>query len=346
MKRVTFLLLLTALLLCGCGIQFRDPLPSEVVPTYPSTTAPTQESSTPPTEESTVPTEAPTQAPTEAPTQAPTQPPIQTGWTESNSHRFYLDETGTPVTGWQALEGKRYYFNDLGILQTGWLTTDSGRFYLKEDGSMARGEVKIDGVNHFFTSTGAELVVVNPWNYVPKDYEMDLVKLSTSIAVSGMKVDRSCYDALVEMIKDCNKKSGAKVCVLSSYRSIERQTTNYNNKVQYWMNKGYSKSDAKAKAATSVAVPGTSEHHLGLAVDIIDTRLWKLTSDQEKLSGQKWLMKNCWKYGFILRYPKGTTDITGIIYEPWHYRYVGKELAAEIHELGGITLEEYFASLS
>ena len=94
-----------------------------------------------------------------------------------------------------------------------------------------------------------------------------------------------------------------------------------------------------------VARPGTSEHELGLAVDIIDTQLWDLVEEQENLPAQQWLMENSWKYGFIFRYPKDKIEITGIIYEPWHYRYVGKELAAEIHE-SGLTLEEYLANLS
>ena len=84
-----------------------------------------------------------------------------------------------------------------------------------------------------------------------------------------------------------------------------------------------------------VAIPGTSEHELGLAVDI--------NADKEQSSNEEvynWLAENAWRYGFILRYPQGKEDITGIDYEPWHYRYVGKEVAKEIYE-AGITLEEY-----
>lgn len=105
---------------------------------------------------------------------------------------------------------------------------------------------------------------------------------------------------------------------------------------------GYSAEEAKIEAAKSVAVPGTSEHQLGLAVDIVDVNNQNLDSSQEHTPVQKWLMENSWKYGFILRYPKGKSEITGIIYEPWHYRYVGKEAAADIVERG-ITLEEYLA---
>ena len=94
--------------------------------------------------------------------------------------------------------------------------------------------------------------------------------------------------------------------------------------------------------ARSVALPGTSEHELGLAVDIIDEFYTNLDAGQENTSTQQWLMANSWRYGFILRYPNGSTDITGIIYEPWHYRYVGLEYAKDIYERG-LTLEEYIA---
>ena len=89
-----------------------------------------------------------------------------------------------------------------------------------------------------------------------------------------------------------------------------------------------------------VAYPGTSEHQLGLALDIVDVSYQQLDTEQENTPVQQWLMKNSWKYGFVLRYPADKSDITGIIYEPWHYRYVGKEAAAEIYE-NKLCLEEY-----
>ena len=93
-------------------------------------------------------------------------------------------------------------------------------------------------------------------------------------------------------------------------------------------------------AAKAVAIPGTSEHQLGLAVDIVDANMQDLTDEQENTATQKWLMANSWRYGFIHRYPNDKTDITGIIYEPWHYRYVGKDAAQDIFNRD-ITLEEY-----
>ena len=108
---------------------------------------------------------------------------------------------------------------------------------------------------------------------------------------------------------------------------------------------GCSREEAEEQAATMVALPGTSEHQLGLAVDIVDSEYQILESSQENTPVQRWLMEHCWEYGFILRYPKEKTQLTGIIYEPWHYRYVGKEAAKEIMN-AGICLEEYLGAVS
>ena len=266
------------------------------------------------------------------------------GWLDADGTRYFLNEDGTAYSGWLEVNDTRYYLSEDGSIYNGWLEDNGVRYYIKEDGSMAKGTVNIDGVNYHFTSTGAPILMVNPWNPVPEDYEPDLVELALSISVEGSFVDRSCYDALVEMLAACNKASPS-ACVVSSYRTEEYQTNSYNKKVNYYLGLGYSEEDAKKEAATVIAAPGHSEHQLGLAVDIVDTRLWALEEEQATLPAQKWLMENSWKYGFILRYPKDTTDKTGIIYEPWHYRYVGKEVAKEIHD-SEITLEEYLQQLS
>ena len=91
-----------------------------------------------------------------------------------------------------------------------------------------------------------------------------------------------------------------------------------------------------------MAVPGTSEHQLGLAVDLVDNHNWSLDESQASMPAQQWLIKHSWEYGFILRYPGDKGELTGIIYEPWHYRYVGKEAARVIHQQG-LCLEEYLA---
>ena len=222
---------------------------------------------------------------------------------------------------------------------SGWL----GERYYLPDGSLATGQVEIDGRTYFFTSRGDPIQVVNPWNPVPADYAPALVDLVIYYGSEGLRVDQSCLEALTDMIDACNA-TGSRAYVISAYRSIEYQQTLYDRKVNAYLSQGYSQADAEREAATVVAVPGTSEHHLGLAVDIIDADLWSLTEEQADMPAQRWLMENCWRYGFILRYPADKQPITGVIYEPWHYRYVGPDTAREIHE-AGLTLEEYMESL-
>ena len=273
-----------------------------------------------------------------------TEPPAAIGWQKDGDKKYYLLEDGAKVTGWLDVDGKRYYFQADGSAALGWLNVDGVDYYFREDNSMARGEVQIDGKDYFFTSSGKQVILVNPWHAVPDGYEPDLVPLSTDYAAEDCKVDQSCINDLISMLDACNAEA-PRACVVSAYRSYDQQVRGYKNKVNSYLEQGYTQEEAEKTAATIVAVPGTSEHHLGLAVDIIDTQLWDLTEEQANLPAQQWLMENSWRYGFILRYPKDSMDSTGIIYEPWHYRYVGKELAREIYN-SGLTLENYLAALS
>ena len=146
--------------------------------------------------------------------------------------------------------------------------------------------------------------------------------------------------ALKQMLKDCLDANLAPV-PLSAYRTQEYQQELFDNKVERLMAEMQTPYELlEETAAKEVARPGTSEHQTGLAVDIVDEFYPSLDPVQEWMDTQRWLMQHCTEYGFILRYPNGTSDITGIVYEPWHYRYVGKTAAVEIKELG-ITLEEY-----
>ena len=178
------------------------------------------------------------------------------------------------------------------------------------------------------------LMLVNPRNTIPDGYEPQLCTLS-----DGQQIDRRCYDDLMRMLDDC-RSAGNSPYICSAYRTWDKQQALFDNKIQRLENEGMDAETARVEAAKVVAVPGTSEHQLGLALDIIDTGYTNLDEGQEDTATQQWLMAHCWDYGFILRYPNGTTDITGIIYEPWHYRYVGRTAAAQIHELG-VTFEEY-----
>ena len=254
-----------------------------------------------------------------------------TGWAEINGKTYYFDEAGCRYSGWLELDGKRCYIGTDGVVRTGWLELDGNRYYLRQDGTPAVGRLEIDGQYYFFSSTGVNFILVNPWHSLPEDFTVELEQ------VSGAWLDPVCKEDLELMLEDC-RAAGCYPRIVSSYRSIADQRVNLQNMINS-MGGDY-------EAATKiVAVPGTSEHHLGLAFDIVDANYPKLNHDQAKMPTQKWLMENSWKYGFIMRYPEGTTDITGIIYEPWHYRYVGREMAAELYELG-VCLEVYIDNLT
>ena len=178
------------------------------------------------------------------------------------------------------------------------------------------------------------LTLVNPWNPIPEDYSMTLKQLS-----NGHSVDERCYPDLQAMLDAC-RAAGLSPLICSAYRSYEKQQSLYQNRIDRFVAEGYSREKATVEAGKIVAVPGTSEHHLGLAVDIVDVNNQNLDTSQENTAVQKWLMEHSWEYGFILRYPNDKSEITGIIYEPWHYRYVGKDAAKEIYTQG-VCLEEY-----
>lgn len=178
------------------------------------------------------------------------------------------------------------------------------------------------------------LILVNQWNLIPENYEPKVKYLD-----NGHAIDERAYSDLQDMMDDC-REAGLNPVICSSYRTMEKQTELYNNKTAEYLSYGYSQEEAEKAAGMLVAVPGTSEHQLGLALDIVDISNQSLDESQENTDVQKWLMNNSWKYGFILRYPTDKSKITGISYEPWHYRYVGERAAKEIYS-AKICLEEY-----
>jgi D-alanyl-D-alanine carboxypeptidase len=136
------------------------------------------------------------------------------------------------------------------------------------------------------------------------------------------------------------RAQGIELIVCSAYRDVAYQTTLFNNKVSELMQSGLTQQEAEAKAGTIVAVPGTSEHNSGLAVDLVTPAYQVLDEGYAETDAAKWLAAHTPEYGFILRYPKGMEAITGIIFEPWHYRYVGREYAREITD-SGLCLEQW-----
>ncbi len=174
------------------------------------------------------------------------------------------------------------------------------------------------------------MTLVNSSYRIPDNYEPDLVY----VCGSGERLDRKVAEHYEEMY-NAAKKDGVDLAPCSGYRSYELQERNYNNKVSFYESQGYSNKDAKVKAATIIMPPGSSEHNLGYAMDIVCVDEWF-----EDTAEFKWLTENAADYGFIMRYPKDKQDITKVIYEPWHWRYVGVELAKELKD-SGLVLEEY-----
>lgn len=174
------------------------------------------------------------------------------------------------------------------------------------------------------------LTVVNSGYRIPSDYKPDLVY----VCGSGERLDRKVAAQYEKMYKAAAKE-GVYLTPCSGYRSYDLQKRNYNRKVDYYKSLGYSSAQAKVKAATIIMPPGSSEHNLGYAMDIVCVEEYFEDSKQFK-----WLQKNAADYGFILRYPKDKQNITKVTYEPWHWRYVGVE-AAQAMKSSGLCLEEY-----
>ncbi len=181
------------------------------------------------------------------------------------------------------------------------------------------------------------MILVNPDNLLPSNFEVDLVEVQ-----NGYRVDKRIKDAVNAMFTAA-KADGIDLLICSAYRSVDKQTQLFKNKTNEYINAGKSEEEAIAVAATIVARPGTSEHHTGLALDIVTTSYQMLDDGFDQTSAFKWLYENCADYGFILRYPEDKQSITKIIYEPWHYRYVGEKTAKEIMAQK-ICFEEYMAN--
>lgn len=178
------------------------------------------------------------------------------------------------------------------------------------------------------------LILVNKQNPVPEDYDANLTNINAS-----QMADERIIDDIYNLL-DAAQRDGVNLMICSAYRSYDRQTTLFNNKMNKLMNQGMSYMEAYAVGSMSVTVPGTSEHQLGLALDILTSSYIEMDDGFGDTEAGIWLAQNAPDYGFILRYPKEKEEITGIIYEPWHFRYVGTEYAREITDLG-VCLEEY-----
>ena len=178
------------------------------------------------------------------------------------------------------------------------------------------------------------LLLVNAQNGIDADYEPELAEVQ-----NGYRMDVRAVPALQRMIADAAEE-GVDLLVCSAYRPYSSQERTFNNSIQTYLAQGYSQADAYAMTAAYIAVPGYSEHQTGLAADIVTPAYQTLDSGFAETAAAKWMAAHAAEYGFILRYPKDKTEITGIAYEPWHFRYVGETAAREITD-AGICLEEY-----
>ena len=181
-----------------------------------------------------------------------------------------------------------------------------------------------------------KLRLVNKDNPLPRDFTVELTQVDSG------QFDARAADALSRMLEDM-RAEGLSPMICSSFRTWEDQESLHQNKVDRLLAAGYSSEEAEVEANRWVVPAGTSEHELGLAVDIVASAYQILEEEQENTPEQQWLMAHCQEYGFILRYPKDKQEMTGVGYEPWHYRYVGVDAAQEIMSQG-ICLEEYLES--
>ena len=172
-----------------------------------------------------------------------------------------------------------------------------------------------------------------PAGYVPADLIVPAVRLRLDKGEEQMKYSKQAEPALKEMFAAA-KANGVNLVFGSGYRSEALQRQFYNS---------YVAKDGQAAADRYSARPGTSEHQTGLSFDATSTSgKCHLEVCFENQPEGKWLSERAYEYGFIIRYPDGKEEITGYQYEPWHMRYVGKELAKEMHDTGFTTLEEFF----
>ena len=182
------------------------------------------------------------------------------------------------------------------------------------------------------------MILVSRAHPITEDYPVETKECGSATAINKT-LQTEAADAFLSM-QAAAAKDGVDVRMQSGYRSVSYQKKLYDNKTQYYRDKGLSEAAAREKAAVIVNPPGCSEHNCGLAADLNSPEHTTLDTGFADTAAFRWLCENAEQYGFILRYPKGKQDVTGIIFEPWHFRYVGVEIATYIME-NNLTLEEY-----
>ncbi len=188
---------------------------------------------------------------------------------------------------------------------------------------------------YVFDASDWRLVLINKQHPIPEDYTFTLGTIKGS-----MQCDERIISDLLAMLQAA-KDDGVNLAIRSPYRTLDRQEVLFNKKIKNYMGQGMSYMEAYKLASQAVTVPGASEHQIGLALDITSDTYMMLDEQFADTEAGKWLAEHSCEYGFTLRYPSGKEYITSIEYEPWHFRYVGKE-AATIMKEEGICLEEFW----
>lgn len=189
--------------------------------------------------------------------------------------------------------------------------------------------------DYVFDSSDWRLVLINKQHPIPEDYSFNLGTIK-----DGMLCDERVISDLLAMMQAA-RDDGINLMIRSPYRTDNRQETNFNKRIRVYMGQGYSYMEAYKLTSQVIAVPGASEHQVGLALDIVCDTYDSLTEGFGDTIAGQWLAEHSCEYGFTLRYPAGKEYITSIEYEPWHFRYVGRE-AATIMRDEEICLEEFW----
>ena len=253
-----------------------------------------------------------------------TEPAPTTTETEATTTTTTTTTTRKPTGTTQSPQYADRYIDENGMLQF-----EPGENYVQKN-AYANGAIPWN------------LLLVNDWNPMKKGYDeaVTMKKVDRKAVNNNQQVDARMYDDLMAML---DAGSAYNIGVQSSYRPYATQERLYNNKVAEYKRYYSDPVVIQSKAGEVVKRPGFSEHNTGLAVDLYGSGNHSLTESFAKTDAYKWLMENCADYGFILRFPKGKESVTGVIYEAWHFRYVGDpEIAHKIMD-SGLCLEEYLA---
>lgn len=239
------------------------------------------------------------------------------------------------------LEHEEVYLED--VIENSFLVVENNYNDNVDRDDASKDENRSTAFGKTFEKDDWKLILVNKQNSIPVGYEeqVPLGKINTMKGV--MQCDERIIDDTLAMM-EAAKEDGVTLAICSPYRDYTYQEMLFEKKINKYMSKGFSYMEAYQLASEAVTVPNASEHQIGLAFDIVTNTYVNLNAGFGKTEAGMWLRDNSYKFGFILRYPLGKEDITGIEYEPWHFRYVGVDAATVIYE-NDITLEEFWEEL-